>query len=311
MKSTFNRRNECALKSPGFTLIELLVVIAIIAILAAILFPVFAKAREKARQISCASNEKQLALGMIQYTQDNDETYPWGSQQTPNDPTNNSAHYGRGWAGKIYSYVKSTGVYKCPDDPTSSTTATEQTIVGGVVGTATGNFYPVSYSFNGNLDGLQPTGALAASNAPATTILFAECQNAQADVTNPIEGYSPGGHGNDGGAGWIDQSGLATNYPNGGGGNTGDFYATGVMGPFGNCGGATNGGYGNAIPRHTDGAEFVFEDGHVKYIRPAAVSTGGAAGNPTFDPNGCGQAAAGTNDMGVAPHNFLATFSPI
>ena len=60
----------------GFTLIELLVVIAIIAILAAILFPVFAKAREKARQISCASNLKQLGLGIIQYNQDNDETYP-------------------------------------------------------------------------------------------------------------------------------------------------------------------------------------------------------------------------------------------
>ena len=60
----------------GFTLIELLVVIAIIAILAAILFPVFAKAREKARQISCLSNEKQLGLGFLQYAQDNDELLP-------------------------------------------------------------------------------------------------------------------------------------------------------------------------------------------------------------------------------------------
>ncbi|MBZ0172326.1 MAG: DUF1559 domain-containing protein, partial [Phycisphaerales bacterium] len=60
----------------AFTLIELLVVIAIIAILAAILFPVFARAREKARQSSCASNLKQLALGLMQYAQDYDETYP-------------------------------------------------------------------------------------------------------------------------------------------------------------------------------------------------------------------------------------------
>jgi prepilin-type N-terminal cleavage/methylation domain-containing protein len=63
-------------KTRGFTLIELLVVIAIIAILAAILFPVFAKAREKARQTSCLSNLKQLSLAILQYTNDNNETYP-------------------------------------------------------------------------------------------------------------------------------------------------------------------------------------------------------------------------------------------
>ena len=68
-------------RNKGFTLIELLVVIAIIAILAAILFPVFAKAREKARQASCASNEKQLGLAIIQYVQDYDETFPAASAQ--------------------------------------------------------------------------------------------------------------------------------------------------------------------------------------------------------------------------------------
>ena len=63
-------------RTRGFTLIELLVVIAIISVLAAILFPVFAKAREKARQISCASNEKQIGLALLQYLQDNDDQYP-------------------------------------------------------------------------------------------------------------------------------------------------------------------------------------------------------------------------------------------
>ncbi len=63
-------------KKQGFTLIELLVVIAIIAILAAILFPVFAQAREKARQTTCASNEKQMGLAILQYQQDYDEMFP-------------------------------------------------------------------------------------------------------------------------------------------------------------------------------------------------------------------------------------------
>ena len=72
------------MKHKGFTLIELLVVIAIIAILAAILFPVFAKAREKARQISCLSNLKQLGLGFIQYIQDNDSTFPASTASNSN-----------------------------------------------------------------------------------------------------------------------------------------------------------------------------------------------------------------------------------
>ncbi len=76
MKSQGKRRTRFA---QGFTLIELLVVIAIIAILAAILFPVFAKAREKARQITCASNLKQISLGILQYYQDSDEQFPGAS----------------------------------------------------------------------------------------------------------------------------------------------------------------------------------------------------------------------------------------
>ena len=91
----------------GFTLIELLVVIAIIAILAAILFPVFAKAREKARQSSCLSNVKQIDLGILQYAQDYDErlvTY------YTRDAANNRIY----WMAQIDPYLKNDQIWKCP-----------------------------------------------------------------------------------------------------------------------------------------------------------------------------------------------------
>ncbi len=112
----------------GFTLIELLVVIAIIAILAAILFPVFAQAREKARAITCISNEKQMGLGVLQYIQDNNETFPMA--EYCNDAQCYDQHE---WEDEIAPYVKSGdtivegqnnniranfgtgGIYHCPD----------------------------------------------------------------------------------------------------------------------------------------------------------------------------------------------------
>ncbi|MBI2300626.1 MAG: DUF1559 domain-containing protein [Armatimonadetes bacterium] len=98
------------MKRRGFTLIELLVVIAIIAILAAILFPVFAKAREKARQSSCSSNEKQLALAIIQYASDYDQKYPrnW---------TGNCSGPGWDWMETTQPYIKSIQVTLCPSLP--------------------------------------------------------------------------------------------------------------------------------------------------------------------------------------------------
>jgi prepilin-type N-terminal cleavage/methylation domain-containing protein/prepilin-type processing-associated H-X9-DG protein len=120
MKSC-GRLNRC-----GFTLIELLVVIAIIAILAAILFPVFAQARAKARQTACLSNLKQIGLGVMMYAQDYDEVLPG------NDPDNGyaaghnqnlgwNAPYNaavpqtrRNWAREIQPYIKNFGIYVCP-----------------------------------------------------------------------------------------------------------------------------------------------------------------------------------------------------
>jgi prepilin-type N-terminal cleavage/methylation domain-containing protein/prepilin-type processing-associated H-X9-DG protein len=102
----------------GFTLIELLVVIAIIAILAAILFPVFAQARAKARQSACLNNMKQLGTGLMMYAQDYDETLPIndyiGNGLVPllgwRDPK-----AGDSWCTGIYPYVKNLQVYVCPE----------------------------------------------------------------------------------------------------------------------------------------------------------------------------------------------------
>jgi prepilin-type N-terminal cleavage/methylation domain-containing protein len=111
----------------GFTLIELLVVIAIIAILAAILFPVFAKAREKARQTSCLSNLKQIGLGALQYAQDYDEhmIIDRMATATPATPTGPYASSCGGqayfWTDLIQPYVKSTQILLCPSDGAPTT----------------------------------------------------------------------------------------------------------------------------------------------------------------------------------------------
>jgi len=108
------------MKKEGFTLIELLVVIAIIAILAAILFPVFAQAREKARAITCTSNEKQMGLGILQYLQDNDEQFPMCQYSNAATQTG-----WEDWELAIYPYIKNGapknnglgGIWTCPSWP--------------------------------------------------------------------------------------------------------------------------------------------------------------------------------------------------
>jgi prepilin-type N-terminal cleavage/methylation domain-containing protein/prepilin-type processing-associated H-X9-DG protein len=103
------------MKRKGFTLIELLVVIAIIAILAAILFPVFARARENARRASCQSNLKQIALGFKQYIQDYDELYPVATAGTINGSAATPS-----WPFQLNSYLKSQQIFQCPSDSTAA-----------------------------------------------------------------------------------------------------------------------------------------------------------------------------------------------
>ena len=108
----------------GFTLIELLVVIAIIAILAAILFPVFAQARAKARQTACLSNTKQMGTAINMYIQDYDEMIP---PRAIRDVTTGNTVEGLSWRRLIYPYVKSADVFTCPSNPNNRSFARDST----------------------------------------------------------------------------------------------------------------------------------------------------------------------------------------
>jgi prepilin-type N-terminal cleavage/methylation domain-containing protein/prepilin-type processing-associated H-X9-DG protein len=105
----------------GFTLIELLVVIAIIAILAAILFPVFARAREKARQASCLSNVKQLGLAFQMYKQDYDETWPFSYWTAATGWMPQFATAPSCWGGEVAPYIKNLQIFSCPSATTHNT----------------------------------------------------------------------------------------------------------------------------------------------------------------------------------------------
>jgi prepilin-type N-terminal cleavage/methylation domain-containing protein len=263
-------RSKCGTAKSGFTLIELLVVIAIIAILAAILFPVFAQAREKARQISCASNLKQLGMAVLMYTQDFDETFPVGYASNGTTITE--------WPGEIASYVKSTAVFDCPDDSVAGkpdvngwgldmsyavngmvwmgwgSDAGWSTTV-GPMGAIAGNWTTNSYN-QGGLHESQVT-------FPDSSILIGEAWSA--------DDYSAGwGHGNGSlNPGWstndiVDCESVVE--PSGGTTNTG----TWPNGPN---------GYTSAHNLPTGGdtggiENFAFCDGHVKAMNPGSTNPG-------------------------------------
>ena len=311
----------------GFTLIELLVVIAIIAILAAILFPVFAKAREKARQISCASNEKQLGLAFMQYAQDNDELMPGAADANPGQTGcyNISTCWGAQWPIQIYPYAKSTGVFKCPDDPTNPPTTSN-----GV------SQFACTYMWNKNMapvgiHGQAGITSLGGQVAPAQTVLLCESSGSW----GPLPGDQP----------YADGKSWDT---------ANDFgFADGALTENCDYGQPTTGQTLNYLLHnstrnntwesgnnncplwhdmktgwHTDGSNFLLADGHVKWLRGSQVSGGsnapasdcetfGVTSNPPGD-GACNKpgsyAAAGTSvtvdtQGGKARYPLAATFS--
>ncbi len=126
----------------GFTLIELLVVIAIIAILAAILFPVFAKAREAARKIQCASNLKQIGNALMMYVGDYDDTYP--NRRMP-DAANPSGTDTLSWRTLIHPYMKNTQIVVCPSNPHKNSLCRDNDAP-----TAFGISYGCNFNWGGN-----------------------------------------------------------------------------------------------------------------------------------------------------------------
>lgn len=248
-----------ATRKQGFTLIELLVVIAIIAILAAILFPVFGRARENARRSSCQSNLKQIGLAIMQYTQDYDELYPSAVQ---ND-------WFLTWAKTVQPYAKSTQVFMCPSDPDAGKGAPDSANPWqGVAISYAANAYhgypgpTYSYTQLGPMGAFGEAGlSLSKITRPTESILVAEKWSSDiakiAGSSPPVGPFNASGFGGNGMIG----GGLSWNY-------------TGTVIPGTNGSGTA---YGTSIngavsAGHLDTANFLFVDGHVKALKPLATN---------------------------------------
>ena len=158
----------------AFTLIELLVVIAIIAILAAILFPVFAQAREKARQTACLSNTKQVGTALMVYAQDYDETFPGAGYAydwrfSINDLRNPK------WMDVLQPYVKNDAVFNCPSDSGRKFVSLSTNPNRGTGTNPPGGSYLLNNSYNGGGSLAGPAGQpMAVIGSPADTIFSVE-----------------------------------------------------------------------------------------------------------------------------------------
>ncbi len=245
-------------KKSAFTLIELLVVIAIIAILAAILFPVFARARENARRASCMSNLKQIALGVEQYKNDYDNRYPGFGQ-----PGN------QGWAQNVQPYLKSLQLFQCPSEPTGAPDYSQP------LPALLADTRLVDYFYNASLTNYSPEQqnygrSEAELEKPTVTILAGDGTTYNAGNILP---YYDSGSAN----GFACDQNMAAME------NDPPSY------PGGNCGYPAF----RRIPgtRHLGGANYAFCDGHVKFVRPGnvwgnATSFTVSGDNPTFHPQG-------------------------
>jgi prepilin-type N-terminal cleavage/methylation domain-containing protein/prepilin-type processing-associated H-X9-DG protein len=260
----------------AFTLIELLVVIAIIAILAAILFPVFAQARAKARQASCTSNAKQLGLAFMMYVQDYDETFPfwnWGNSYGSGSKTPN--HFESFWAFAVYPYVKNAGVYACPSSNDQSTVrqnnlwawlSAAQIPTSGITPELLD--HPIHYGMSepletGNVCGTDGSSgcSLAGLQAPAQTLVVADCN------VGLTTGWSPSNDPNDPLHHYIISRVAYPNAPPGCWGNTATCGAAQVdIGDY-NSAQSPNYPIFDQQTRHSGGNEIAYGDGHVKFLR--------------------------------------------
>ncbi len=222
----------------AFTLIELLIVIAIVALLAAILFPVFARARETARKSSCQSNLKQIGLAVMQYTQDNDERYP-STYITPAGLVS--------WMQYVQPYAKSTQIFLCPSDTTRTDLPSSANSSPGYVSP-----FPTSYGLNALFTtGGHPNlvGIMASAIAqPATTVLTADGISELGG--NPNGAANKAKYPED----WTELAGgfILEDYSS--------IYTFGIP--------ATgSGARGGPLARHLELTNVAFADGHVKALR--------------------------------------------